>query len=208
MNPISGNGEIALLVDEQKVISFDGLEEWQKDQLTSAASGDSYSSSNALSNIDSIVNEWLEKLTKDQWDKIKRQSSLFGIPLPEKWIQVWRFILKEDRLRDSQRATRGGRAIGSFGHLWNIWAEDCIDKYLNTLDKELLSMVDKGFLYCEIGDELLGKYGEEFWKPRSENSSTTTTQVVNNYLYWKLPNKIARGELTDFVIKQIKHKRK
>lgn len=210
MHPvISGNGEIPLLSDNSKVVAFDGLEQWQIDQLTSPVAGDSCSSSNnCLINIDSIVYDWIHQLKKEDWDKIKRQNSLFGIKLPDNWIKVWRFILKEKDLRDAERATRGGRHIGSFTHLWNIWSEDCIDRYLSDMEKELLEMVDEGYIYSEIGDILLGKYGDDFWKPRKENSKTTTSQVVNNYLYWKMPNKIARGELTDFVISRIKNKRK
>lgn len=209
MHPVtSGNGEIDLLVDDSKTVAFDGLEQWQIDQLTSSAGGDSCSSNNCLVNIDSIVNDWIRQLTKEDWDKIKRQNSLFGIKLPEKWIKVWRFILKESDLRNTDRATRNGRSIGSFTHLWNIWSENCIQKYLDPMELELLNMVDDGFLYSEIGDYLLGKYGEVFWKPRKENSKTTSSQVVNNYLYWKMPNKIARNELNDFVISRVQHRNK
>lgn len=124
-------------------------------------------------NIDYIVTEWLEALTKEQWAKIKRQNSLFGIPLPENWIKVWRFILKEPQLRDSERASRGGKALGSYTHLWNIWSEDCIAKYLDPMDKDLLNLVDRGYLYSEIGEIMLGRYGDSFWKPRKATTKTT-----------------------------------
>ncbi len=151
-----------------------------------------------------LINEWIHNLTKDEWDKIKRQNSLFGIKLPKLWIIVWRFILKEPNLRNAERATKKGYAIGSYGHLWNLWAEDCLDKYLSEMDKKLLNLVDQGILYCEIGEQLIAEYGDEFWKPRKDNPKTTPAQVVNNYLYWKLPNKIVRQELTDLLKQRIK----
>lgn len=201
MNPIlNGNGELPLLCDDNRIVAYDGLEQWQIDQLTSPEDGDSKAAANTcLKEIDDIVINWVDNLTKDEWAKIKRQNSLFGIKLPEQWIKVWRFILKEPQLRDSQRATRGGRAIGSYTHLWNIWSEDCIARYLDPMDLDLISMVDQGLLYSEIGEIMLGRYGDAFWKPRKAESKTTPSQVVNNYLYWKLPNKITRAELTDLV---------
>lgn len=207
MNPvISGNGELPLLSEDARVVAVDGLEQWQIDQLTNPVTDDSSSYSNAcLMSIDHIVTEWLQNLTKEEWTKIKRQGSLFGIQLPENWIKVWRFILKEPDLRDKERSTRNGRGIGSFTHLWNIWAEDCIEKYLDDIDKELLDLVEQGYLYSEIGDILLGRYGDEFWKPRKETSKTTPSQVVNNYLYWKMPNKIVRGELTSLALSKLRN---
>lgn len=207
MNPvISGNGELPLLSEDTRVVAFDGLEQWQIDQLTSPTLGDSGSYSNScLMSIDHIVTEWLQALTKEEWAKIKRQNSLFGIKLPDNWIKVWRFILKEPDLRDAEQATRNGRGIGSFTHLWNIWAEDSIEKYLDDLEKELLALVGQGYLYSEIGEILLSKYGDEFWKPRKENSKTTPSQVVNNYLYWKMPNKIVRGELTSLALNKLRN---
>ena len=201
MNPIlSGNGELPLLCDDNRIVAYDGLEQWQVDQLTNPADDDSKAAANmSLKEIDNIVIEWVENLTKEEWAKIKRQNSLFGIKLPDKWIKVWRFILKEPQLRDSWRATRGGRAIGSYTHLWNIWSEDCIARYLDPMDRDLINMVDQGLLYSEIGEIMLGRYGDAFWKPRKAESKTTPSQVVNNYLYWKLPNKITRAELTDLV---------
>ena len=210
MHPvISGNGEIELLSGDSRFVAFDGLEQWQVDQLVGQVVSDSSSyTTQCLQNIDHIVFDWLHNLTKEEWDKIKRQQSLFGIKLPEQWIKVWRFVLKEPHLRDSDRAARGGRSIGTFEHLWNMWTEDCIDKYLDDLDKELLAYVDAGYLYSEIGDILLGRYGDQFWKPRKENSKTTPSQVVNNYLYWKMPNKITRGELTDMILSRIRVEKK
>ena len=205
MNPLlNGNGEIELLVDDSRHNAIDGLEPWQVDALLVPSDDSSSSaSSNCLMNIDKIATKWMKSLTPEQWSKIKRQQSLFGVPLPEDWIKVWRFILKEPSLRDAERATRGGKSIGSYPHLWNIWSEECIEKYTDDLDKELIQMVDNGFLYDEIGNILLGRYGEEFWKPRKEVTKTTPSQVVNNYLYWKIPNKIARAELLDMCLKRI-----
>jgi hypothetical protein len=200
---MNGNGEIDLLVDDPKYTPVDGLEQWQIDVLLNP-SDDSSSASTALHNIDNIVTEWINSLTAEQWAKIKRQQSLFGIPLPANWIKVWRFILKEPNLRDAERSTRGGRNIGTYSHLWNMWSEECLNKYTNELDKELIAMVDAGYLYGEIGDVLLYKYGDRFWKKRKANSKTTTSQVVNNYLYWKIPNKIARADLLSLCLKRLK----
>lgn len=200
MNPISGNGELPLLCDDNRIVAFDSLEQWQIDQLTSPVAGDSSANASAsLAYVDHIVQEWLENLTKEEWAKIRRQKSLFGIKLPDKWIVVWRFILKNPDLRDSERAARGGKGLNSYAYFWNIWSEDCIDKYLSAMDKDLLRMVDQGYLYGEIGQVMLSRYGDSFWKPRKVNTKTTPSQVVNNYLYQKLPNKIVRGELTDLV---------
>ncbi len=161
-------------------------------------------SSKSLQLIDDIVVDWLQNLTKENWRKIKRNKSLYGIKLPDKWIKVWRIILKNPDLRDSEKATNQGTSIGTYTHIWNIWAEECIEKYLSDMEKELLFMVDAGFLYSEIGDAMLLKYGDDFWKPRKVNTKTTPSQVVNNYLYWKMPNKIARSELTDLVLRAFK----
>lgn len=206
---ISGDGELPLLCDNKKVVATDGLEQWQQEQLINAAVGDSKASASfCLQSIDKIVDEWVEKLTKEQWDKIKRQKSLFGISLPDKWIVVWRMVLKEEKLRDPYRATKGGKAIGSYAHLWNLWAVECIDKYLDDMDKHLLRLVDQGYLYSEVGTVMCQLYGDAFWKPRKANTSTTPAQVVNNYLYAKLPKKIARGELTDLVLQMIQQGKK
>lgn len=206
---ISGDGELPLLCDNKKVVAMDGLEQWQQEQLVNAAVGDSKTSASfCLQSVDKIVDEWVEKLTKEQWDKIKRQKSLFGIPLPDKWIIVWRTILKEEKLRDPYRATKGGKAIGSYAHLWNLWALECINKYLDDMDKHLLQLVDQGYLYSEIGTVMCKLYGDAFWKPRKANTTTTPAQVVNNYLYAKLPKKIARGELTDLVLQMVQQGKK
>jgi len=84
---------------------------------------------------------------------------------------------------------------------------DCIDRYLSPMEKDLLSMVDMGIIYSEIGEIMLGRYGDKFWKPRKATSKTTPSQVVNNYLYWKMPNKIARSELTELALSYIKNKK-
>lgn len=65
-------------------------------------------------------------------------------------------------------------------------------------------MVDSGLLYSEIGEIMLARYGDAFWKPRKVESKTTPSQVVNNYLYWKMPNRIARSELTDLVLQALR----
>lgn len=205
---ISGDGELPLLCDNKKVVATDGLEQWQQESLVNSAVDNSKAAGNScLQAIDKIVDEWTDSLTKEQWDKIKRQQSLFGIPLPERWIIVWRTILKEENLRDPQRASRGGRNIGTYAHIWNLWSVDCIEKYLDDMEKHLLRLVDQGYLYSEIGEVMVGTYGDAFWKPRKVNTTTTPAQVVNNYLYGKMPKKIARGELTDRVLLMIKQKR-
>lgn len=206
---ISGDGELPLLCDNKKVVATDGLEQWQQEQLINSAVGNSKSPANhCLQSVDKIVDDWIEKLTKDQWHKIKRQRSLFGIPIPEKWVVLWRTILKEEQLRDPKRATRGGKAIGSYAHLWNLWSVECINKYLNEMEKHLLWLVDQGYLYSEVGEIMCKRYGDSFWKPRKANTSTTPAQVVNNYLYAKMPRKIARGELTDLVLQTIEQRNK
>lgn len=209
MHPVlKGNGEIDLLSNNDKIVAFDGLEQWQIDQLVNpVASEVSSYSGNCLQTIDRIILDWMKGLTKDDWAKIKRQKSLFGIKLPDKWVSVWRFILKEPSLRDADRASRNGCSIGTYNHLWNIWSEDCLDKYLDDIDKDLLQMADAGYLHSEIGEILLGRYGDKFWKPRKENTKTTPTQVVNNYLYWKMPNKIARQELADMILYKLNNKK-
>jgi hypothetical protein len=205
MNPLlNHNGEIELLVESARCNSIDKLDAYQADTLLTSSSKDfSFSSSNCLSNIDYIATEWMSNLTSNQWGKIKRQKSLFGVPLPDKWIKVWRFILKEPMLRNAERAIENGANIGSHIHLWNLWSEECLEKHASKLDKELIEMVDKGFLYCEIGDILSKRYGDEFWCPRKETSKTTLSQVVNNYLYWKIPNKIVRAELLDLCLQKL-----
>lgn len=205
MHPmLSQNGEINLLTESPRHTAVDGLEQWQVDALLTTSNDTSSSASSCLMSVDYIVTEWLKTLTSTQWNKIKRQQSLFGIKLPEKWIAMWRFVLKEPNLRDAELASRGGRSIGSYTHLWNLWSEECIRKYTDELDKELLDMVDQGYLYSEIGDILLGRYGNQFWKPRKAKTKTTPSQVVNNYLYLKIPTKIARGELTELCLRELK----
>lgn len=201
MNPaFNGSGEIPLIADDPRVIAFDKLEPWQVDQLISPVGEETISQSNAnLMSIDRIVTDWLQSLTDKEWTKIKNQKSLYGVRLPDKWIIVWRTILKEPGLRDSKKAARGGQGLNSYTYIWNIWAEECIEKYLSPMEKDLLDLVDQGWLYSEIGDYMVGTYGDEFWKPRKENTKTTPSQVVNNYLYLKMPNKIVRGELGDML---------
>lgn len=208
MNPvISGNGEIALMCDDPKIVAYDGLEQWQIDQLTSPVSDSKSSANNCLYAVDQIPLDWIAALTEEQWKKIRKQRSLFGIKMPDNWIKVWRVILKEPNLRDSERASRGGKALGSYAYLWNVWSEDCIARFLSPMEKDLLRMVDQGLVYSEIGEIMLGRYGDAFWKPRKVNSKTTPSQVVNNYLYWKMPNKIARAELTELALSHIKRKK-
>jgi len=204
-NIMTKNGEIGYLVDKKNIVAFSSLEEWQIDGLICPTVDDSSRiySDKCLQTIDKICTDWLNSLTREQWELIKKRGSLFGTPLPNDWIKVWRFILKEPDLRDSEKATKNGTLIGTFRHLWNFWAEQCIEKYLSPLEKELLYLVDIGIPYAEIGEHLLAKYGDEFWKPRKKNTKTTPAQVVNNYLHTKMPTKIARGELTDMAIHRI-----
>lgn len=206
INPIQEKGEIALLCNNNKVIDLDSLEQWQNDQLTGFLDNDTLSQANSsLQFIDKIIWDWLKSLTKEDWKQIRRHKSLFGIHLPQNWIKVWRMILKDPNLRDPSKASRNGNAIGSYTHLWNLWSEECVNKYLNPMEKDLLSMVDSGMLYAEIGYIMLGKYGDEFWKPRKVNTKTTPEQIVNSWMYWKMPNHIARSELTDLALTAIKN---
>ena len=208
MNPLlPTKGEIELLIDDNKNIAIESLEVWQVDWLL-ASTQETNITVNNLKNIDQIVTVWLSNLTKQDWIKIKRQHSLHNIPLPTQWIKVWRFILKTPNLRNASRITQLGTQIGTYQHLWNFWAEECLQKYTNDLDKELIKLVDEGYLYSEIGEILLHKYGDEFWKPRKINSKTTPAQVVNNYLFKKIPEKICRNELLDICLNQLKKKPK
>ena len=143
MNPaFNGSGEIPLIADDPRVIAFDKLEPWQVDQLISPVGEETISQSNAnLMSIDRIVTDWLQSLTDKEWTKIKNQKSLYGVRLPDKWIIVWRTILKEPGLRDSKKAARGGQGLNSYTYIWNIWAEECIEKYLSPMEKDLLDLV-------------------------------------------------------------------
>jgi hypothetical protein len=53
MNPIiSGNGEIALMCDDPKIVAYDGLEQWQIDQLVTPTSDSKASANMCLQTID------------------------------------------------------------------------------------------------------------------------------------------------------------
>lgn len=71
------------------------------------------------------------------------------------------------------------------------------------MDKDLIKMVDEGYMYSEVGKMMLDKYGNAFWKRRNEYTRTTPSQVVNSNLYSKLPIKIVRGELMSIVRKRL-----
>ena len=201
-NILEQNGEIDLLVDQKRIVPSDDTPTWQIDKLIPLDLDHSYSSkSAAYIKLDSIVTQWLNNLSREEWIKIKRQRTLNGISLPNNWIKTWRGILRDARLRDPERIIRNGNNIGSAAHLWTIWAQDCISKYLNDLDKDLLKMVDSGMLYEEIGVDMLVRYGNRFWKKRKDRPTTTPGQVVNNYLHHKLPFKIVRQELLDICLK-------
>ncbi len=210
MNPITREkGELDLLCENTRITSINSLEDWQAEEMIENAGNDTTQISNAcLKNIDKIVENWLETLNEGEWARLKTQNSLYGITIPNDWIKVWRHILKEPTLRDPEAASKRGRNLGSFTYVWNIWAKDSVDKYLNEMDKHLLQMVDDGYPYAEIGNEMVEKYGEEFWKPRKKDTKTTAAQVVNNYLYQKLPVKIARQELYDITQIELKRRKK
>ena len=196
MNPVlKDSGEIDLIVNKEKTVQTDALEDWQVDQMLGTIEETDTHNHRCLMEIEDILDDWINNLEPKDWAKMRRQQSLWGIKLPENWVKVWRFILKNPSLRDAERSVANGRRIGTYTHLWNLWAEQCIDEYLNDLEKQLLWYVDNGYLYQEIGELMLAQYGEDFWKPRKKNSKTTPAQVVNNYLYWKMPNKIVRCEL-------------
>lgn len=195
---LQGNGEIPSLYDNSKVFSFDEIEEWQMEQIIYSLGQDSISQANyAFEKIDYIEKMWLLSLTKTDWGRIKKNRSLHGISLPAEWIKMWRFVLKDPDLRNKDKASRNGRATGTYAHLWNLWSMDCLNRFLTPMEKELLDYVDQGLLYDEIGNIMLGKYGEEFWKPRKKTTTTTPSQVVNYFMYWKIPNDLARKELTE-----------
>lgn len=195
-------GELPLLTEERRIVAIDALETWQVDNLMSPEIDDSLESNNiCLAAIDSIVTEWLEALSDKQLKQIVKQKSLRGIQLPKKWITVWRLILKEPSLRDSDKAARGGKGLRDYRYFWNVWAEECVNKYLDEMDKTLLKLVDAGYPYQEIGEYMHGRYGDKFWKPRKQKTKTTESQVVNNFLYLKLPTKIVRGELLEICMK-------
>lgn len=198
-------GEIPLEIEQPNFTALDSLEDWQADEVTSPESREKKGPiiSNCLSSIDQIVDCWLENLTQQDWEKIARQQSLFGIPLPTEWIKVWRVIIRDPDLRDPEKGTRSGRNVGTHRHLWNVWSEDCIKKYLGPMEKDLIGLVDSGSLYSEVGIVMLGRYGDNFWKKRKENSKTTPAQVVSNYLYNKLPTQVVRGELLEICLKKI-----
>ena len=202
INPImSESGELPLLCDEEKCISVDafvGDDEWKLDYLEYAEPDDDLKYDNAgLASLDQIYERWLDGLTDQQLKTITLTNSLKGVPIPKEWIVVWRHILKYPKLRDSERAARNGMGLNSFAFYWCIWAEQCIKKYASPMEQEIIQMNDDGFLREEIGFKMLAKYGDEFWKPRKKNTTTTPVQVVNNYFYLKMPTDIAKGELLD-----------
>lgn len=203
LNVLEQNGEVKLLSEDfQKIITIDSLEEWQVDQMMHdfiERLNVSYSS-HCLSKIDTLYLDWMKSLSAEHIQRIRRQRSLFGIPISKEWVMVWRMILKEPGLRDLESATRNGQYIGSFAHIWTLWAVDMIERTLSPLEKELLEMVDAGYPFFEIGETLLAKYGDEFWKKRKADSKTTSPQVVSNYMYQKLPTKLARQELTELAL--------
>lgn len=205
---IDGNGEIKLLNEDGRFIGLEGLEQWQIDQLLNSSREDTIGqATSCLQAVDTIVSKWLTQLTKEDWQKIQTHGTLRGIEIPKDWIKVWRFILKEPDLRDSEKATKSGRFVGNYIHLWNLWSEDCIKKYLTPMEQELIYLNDLGMLHSEIADFMIKKYGNDFWNKRKEDSKTTGEQVVNYYFYLKMPTTIARSELTDMVnviVKKIK----
>lgn len=198
MNPVLyGSGEISLLVENSRYIPLDELGPWEQDAITVQPKKNFVAD---MSQIEEIIPQWLSTLTPKQISKIKRLHSLNGIPLPRAWIQVWRQILKDPQLRDAETATHNGQDVGTDQHLWNLWAEECIEKYLDYQDKCLLYLKDKGYSYTEIGVMMMDKFGDSFWKPRKKNSTTTPSQIVNNYFYQTLPTKIVRRELLDIIL--------
>lgn len=191
-------GEIDLLCDEKKVISYDsfvGEDDWKMDYLDIDETPE-YDNS-GLQAIDTIWKDWLKSLSMAQLKIIDANNSLTGIPFPKEWMIVWRFILKMPKLRDSMAAARNGMGLMNFAYYWCIWAEQCMDKYLTPMEKEIIKLNDAGVVREEIGAIMVEKYGDEFWKPRKAKTTTTPTQVVNQYFYQKMPNSIARKELID-----------
>ena len=210
MNYDLPEGEITLQVETSRIVPLDGLEGWQVDQLNSEMVDikDTGCVGKNLEVIDKIVDNWVAGLSEREWQKIERQGSLQGIPIPKSWVKVWSFILKEPRLRDPWRSTRNGSLVGSYQHLWNLWSSDNIYSSLDEMEKQLLDMVDMGYLYAEIGEVLLETYGDRFWKKIKENTTTTPNQIVNNYLHLRMPNKIARQELLKIAQRRLKGRKK
>ena len=209
MNPIlSQEGEISLLVNDERLHPLDGLEPWQMESmlLEIEVLNQQGCSGTGLSRVDKIVDDWLAALTQEDWSKIRRRGTLYGVKIPEKWVQVWRFILKTRSLRNPEWGYEHDRKTGTMTHLWNIWATECIDKYCDEIDKELIQMNDSGLTHHEIGVALLAKYGEIFWRPRKENPKTTPAQVVSYHLYQKIPRKIAKKELLDICLLHLHQK--
>ena len=140
MNPIlSQKGEIDLICNNtQRYVPIDGLENWQADALLNDQRVEEHeTATRQCLQADKIAIDWVRSLTDEEKYSIKKRKSLYGIQMPKMWIKVWRLILRNKNLRNSKKAARNGSGLNTYSYIWNLWAEDCIEKYLNDLDKEL-----------------------------------------------------------------------
>ncbi len=203
-NDLLPKENIELQVDRPNHVAIDGLEEWQFEGLTMDLNKEATVS---LGQLDNIPVKWFNELTPKERLKIFNQQSLQGISIPQSWIVMWRFIIKTPNLRDPERATRNGSKVGTDAHLWNLWSQDTLYKCIDEMEAELIRLNDWGEPHMEIGCEMISRYGEAFYKPRKEKSTTTPAKVVNYYFSTKLPNKVARATLCEYAL-QILNKNK
>lgn len=196
-NDLLPKEDIELQVTKPGHVAIDSLEEWQFEGLTLDSSKEPTVS---LGQLDNIPIDWFNGLTAKDRLKIFSQQSLQGIKIPKEWIIMWRSVIKMPNLRDPERATKNGSRVGTDQHLWNLWSQEAIYKHLDKMELELIYLNDHGDSHTEIGCHMIAKYGDEFYKPRKEKSTTTPAKVVNYYFSTKLPTKIAKADLTEFAL--------
>jgi len=189
--------ELELQVDKHNHVAIDGLEEWQFEGLSLEMNREATVS---LGQLDNIPVKWFNELTPKDRLKIFNQQSLQGIKIPKEWVIMWRVIIKTPNLRDPERATRNGSKVGTDQHIWNIWSEDTLYKHVDDMEAELIRLNDWGEPHMEIGCQMIDIYGDRFYKPRKEKSTTTPAKVVNYYFSTKLPTKVARATLCEFAL--------
>lgn len=199
-NDLLPKEHIELQVEKPNHVAIDALEEWQFDGLIL----DSHKEATiSLGQLDNIPINWFNELTAKERLKIFSQQSLQGIKIPQKWVILWRFIIKTESLRNPERATRNGRKVGTEHHIWNIWSKDTLFKHVNEMEAELIRLNDWGYPHMQIGCEMIQRFGDDFYKPRKKTSTTTPAKVVNYYFSTKLPNKVARATLTEFTLQNL-----
>lgn len=196
-NDLLPKENIELQVERPNHVALDGLEEWQFEGLTVDVAKEATVS---MGQLDNIPIKWFNSLTAQQRLKIFSQQSLQGIAVPKEWIVMWRFIIKNEHLRDPQRATRNGSRVGTEHHLWNLWSKDTLYKHIDEMESYLIWLNDAGEPHMNIGCEMIARYGDAFYRPRKEKSTTTPAKVVNYYFSTKLPTKVARATLCEFAL--------